>query len=78
MAQMTIQEQEYLINRVNKFLKKYGVSKKWLASKVGIAEQRFSYFCNSRFVIPNNQYDRLLKFMDEYEKRLIGFEALEN
>ena len=78
MVQMTIQDQQYLINRVKKFLEKYGVSKKWLASKVGIAEQRFSYFCNSRFAIPRSQYDRLMDFLDEYDKRLVGFAALDN
>lgn len=78
MAQMTIQDQEYLINRTNKFIEKYGISKKWLATKVCIPVQKLSYFLNSRFAIPQKQYDRLTAFLDEYERRMVGFAALEN
>ena len=46
MMQMTIQDQEYLINRTNKFFEKYGISKKWLAAKVGIPVQKLSYLGN--------------------------------
>lgn len=78
MSQMSIQEQEPLIRRTNKFMEKYGVSKKWLASKTGITIQKFSYFSNSRFAIPKSQYERLVAFLDEYERRMIGFAALDN
>lgn len=78
MAQMTIQDQEYLINRTNRFIEKYGISKKWLASKVNIPVQKLSYFLNSRFAIPQKQHDRLTAFLDEYERRMVGFAALEN
>lgn len=77
MKNRTIQDQQYLINRTNKFMEKYGCSKKWLACKTGITIQKFSYFCNSRFAIPENQYERLAAFMDEYDRRMVGFVALE-
>lgn len=77
MAKTTIQDQQYLINRTNRFMEKYGCSKKWLSSKVGIAVRNLSYFCNSRFAIPENQYDRLAAFMDEYDRRMVGLVALE-
>ena len=77
MAKTTIQDQQYLITRTNRFMEKYGCSKKWLASKVGIAVRNLSYFCNSRFAIPEKQYNRLVEFMDEYDRRMVGFVALE-
>lgn len=77
MAKTTIQDQQYLINRTNRFMEKYGCSKKWLASKVGIAVRNLSYFCNSRFAIPEKQYNCLVEFMDEYDRRMVGFVALE-
>lgn len=77
MAKTTIQDQQYLINRTNRFMEKYGCSKKWLASKVGIAVRNLSYFCNSRFAISEKQYNRLVEFMDEYDRRMVGFVALE-
>ena len=77
MAKTTIQDQQYLINRTNRFMEKYGCSKKWLASKVGIAVRNLSYFCNSRFAIPEKQHNRLVEFMDEYDRRMVGFVALE-
>lgn len=77
MAKTTIQDQQYLINRTNRFMEKYGCSKKWLASKVGIDVRNLSYFCNSRFAIPEKQYNRLVEFMDEYDRRMVGFVALE-
>lgn len=78
MRQMTIQQQEPLIKRTNDFIKKYGVSKKWLAEKAGITVQKFSYFCNSRFALSANQYDHLVAFLDEYQRRMVGFDAVEN
>lgn len=78
MMQMTIQDQEYLINRTNKFIEKYGISKKWLASKVSIPVQKLSYFINSRFAISQKQFDRLTAFLDEYDRRMVGFTALDN
>jgi len=78
MTQMTIQEQEPLIKRTNNFIKKFGMSKRWLASKVNITEQKFSYFCNSRFALSAKQHNRLVAFLDEFERRMVGFDALEN
>lgn len=78
MTQMTIQQQEPLIKRTNDFIKKYGVSKKWLAEKTGITAQKFSYFCNSRFALSASQHDRLVAFLDEYQRRMVGFNAVEN
>ena len=74
----TIEEQKYLVDRTNAFLKKYGVYKKWLAEKVNISYSKFSYFIGNRYVIPDAQYDRLNAFLDEYERRMIGFQEIGN
>lgn len=76
MIQMSIQEQEPLIRRTNKFIEKYGIKKKWLAGKVRIDEQKFSYFCNFRFALSFNQYNNLVDFLNKYEKYM-GFVELE-
>ena len=55
MAQITIQQQEELMQRTKKFVAKYGISKKWLASKVGISVRDFSLFINARFAITQYQ-----------------------
>lgn len=76
MAQITIKQQEELMERTKEFVEKYGISKKWLAAKVGISVRDFSYFINSRFAIPQCQYDRLLSFVDEWEKCMSTFSQL--
>lgn len=76
MIQMSIQEQEPLIKRTNEFIEKYGIKKKWLAGKVKIDEQKFSYFCNSRFALSFKQYNNLVDFLNKYEKYM-GFVELE-
>lgn len=73
---MTIQEQTCLIDRTNSFIKKYGVSRKWLASKVQIREKDFSGFINQRHAISKNQKERLTKFLDEYEQCMATFSQL--
>lgn len=75
MIQMSIQEQEPLVKRTNEFIEKYGIKKKWLAGKVKIDEQKFSYFCNSRFALSFNQYNNLVDFLNKYEKYM-GFVEL--
>ena len=64
MIQMSIQEQEPLVKRTNEFIEKYGIKKKWLAGKVKIDEQKFSYFCNSRFALSFNQYNKYMGFVE--------------
>ncbi|RKJ41111.1 hypothetical protein D7X94_04705 [Acutalibacter sp. 1XD8-33] len=78
MAQITIQQQEELMQQTKKFVAKYGISKKWLASKVGISIRGFSLFINARFAITQHQYDKLRDFIDEYDRRMVGFVALDN
>ncbi len=73
---MTIQEQSYLIDRTNSFIEKYGVSRKWLASKVRIREKDFSGFINQRLAISKNQKERLTAFLDEYEECMSTFSQL--
>lgn len=75
---MTIQQQTNLIERTNSFIEKFGVSRKWLASKVSIREKDFSGFINQRIAISKNQSERLELFLDEYERRMVGFDAVEN
>ena len=72
MAQITIQQQEELMQRT----KKFGISKKWLASKVGISVRDFSLFINARFAITQHQYDKLLGFIDEWEQCMSTFSQL--
>lgn len=74
---MTIQQQTNLIERTNNFIEKFGVSRKWLASKVSIREKDFSGFINQRIAISKNQSERLQMFLNEYEQRMVGFVALE-
>ena len=62
MAQMTILDQQSTINRTNKFIEKYGVAKKWMAVKVQIPLQKFSYFCNGRFALSEPEFNRLTAF----------------
>lgn len=76
MAQITIQQQEELMQRTKKFVAKYGISKKWLASKVGISVRDFSLFINARFAITQHQYDKLLGFVDEWEQCMATFSQL--
>lgn len=76
MAQITIQQQEKLMQRTKEFVAKYGISKKWLASKVGISVRDFSMFINSRFAITQHQYDKLLGFVDEWEQCMSTFSQL--
>lgn len=76
MAQITIQQQEELMQRTKKFVAKYGISKKWLASKVGISVRDFSLFINVRFAITQHQYDKLLGFIDEWEQCMSTFSQL--
>jgi len=76
MAQITIQQQEELMQRTKKFVAKYGISKKWLASKVGISVRDFSLFINARFAITQHQYDKLLGFVDEWERCMATFRQL--
>lgn len=75
---MTIQQQTNLIERTNSFIEKFGVSRKWLASKVNIREKDFSGFINQRIAISKNQSERLEMFLNEYERRMVGFDAVEN
>ena len=77
MAQMTILDQQSTINRTNKFIERYGIAKKWMAVKVQIPLQKFSYFCNGRFALSEPEFNRLTDFLNEYDRRMVGFMALE-
>lgn len=76
MAQ-TIEQQQPIINRASRFIAKYGLSKTWLAERTQIKRQRFSLFLNARFALSGGQLERLIDFMDEYDRRMVGFMALE-
>ena len=73
---MTIQEQTHLCHRTNKFIEKYGVSRKWLASKAKIREKDFSCFINQRLALSKNQQERLTAFLDKYEQCMSTFSQL--
>lgn len=75
---MTILEQTELIAKTEKFIDRYGVSQKWLASKTNIPEKKFSEFINMKLALSKNQCERLVTFLVEWDRRMDGFDALEN
>lgn len=70
---MKFNSYEESINHVQEFIKKYGVTKKWLASKAKIPYKDFSIFINGRLILPTSQYERLFDFINGFEKRMNNF-----
>lgn len=70
--------QEPILKRTKRFIEKYGVKNIWLAEHVKIPAKTFSTFYNGRYALSAPQLERLIAFLDEYERRMVGFLALEN
>lgn len=76
MEKPTIDQQPTMI-RTTKFIKRFGLKTSWVAKKTHIPYPNFSRFLNSHIPMYIPQYERLVAFLDEYERRMIGFAALE-
>lgn len=71
-------EQQPMMQRTAKFIERYGLKNSWVAQKARIPKNYFSGFVNGHVPLYEPQYNRLVAFMDEYEKRMVGFTALDN
>ena len=75
---MTIIEQQPIIKRTQNFIDRYDMKVKYLASKTNIPQNNLSKFISGKAVLYAPQYERLMAFMDEWDRRMVGFAALEN
>ena len=71
-------EQQPMMERTAKFIKRYGLKTSWLAQKARIPKNYLSRFLNSHVPLYEPQYNRLVAFMDEWDRRMVGFTALDN
>ena len=78
MNKETVLKQYPLMLRTNNIIKKYGVKISWIAEKLNINNKFLSAFINGKYVLEELQYNKLISFLDEYDKRMIGFMTLEN
>lgn len=62
-------EQEKIANDTRSFLTRWGLKAKYVANKCNINPKIFSQFTNHRLTLSNNQLQRLVSFITEYEKR---------
>jgi hypothetical protein len=67
-----------IVKRTNRFMERYGMKSKYLAQRVHISPSYFSQFLNGRSFLYEPQYDRLTNFLNEWDRRMVGFDALEN
>ena len=78
MNKETVLTQYPLMLRTKNFIKKYGVKIGWIAEKLNINNKFLSAFINGKYVLDESQHNQLIKFLDEYDRRMIGFMTLEN
>lgn len=71
-------EQQPMMQRTAKFIERYGLKTSWLAEKTRIPKNYFSRFLNSHVPLYDPQYNRLVAFMDEWDRRMVGFTTLDN
>ena len=71
-------EQQPMVQRTAKFIERYGLKTLWLAQKTQIPKNYLSRFLNGRVSLYNPQYNRLVAFIDEWDRRMVGFTALDN
>lgn len=71
-------EQQPMMQRTAKFIERYGLKTSWLAQKARISKNYLSRFLNSHASLYEPQYNRLAAFMDEWDRRMVGFTALDN
>ena len=67
-----------MMQRTAKFIERYGLKTSWLAEKTRIPKNYFSRFLNSHVPLYDPQYNRLVAFMDEWDRRMVGFTTLDN
>lgn len=75
---MTIIEQQPIIKRTQNFIDRYDMKVKYLANKTNIPQNNLSKFISGKAILYIPQYERLTAFMDEWDRRMVGFAALEN
>ena len=71
-------EQQPMMQRTVKFIEHYGLKTSWLAEKTRIPKNYFSRFINAHVSLYEPQYNRLVAFMDEWDRRMVGFTTLDN
>ena len=75
---MTIMEQLPLMQRTNNFLNRYGMKVKYLADRTKNTPKVLSTFVHGKTVLYAPQLQRLTAFMDEWDRRMVGFATLDN
>lgn len=73
-----LMEQSRLAQRTKRFLEKYGMKAAWLAEKINVQKSYFSTFLTGHAALYDPQVERLTEFLNEWEKRMVGFDAVEN
>lgn len=74
----TLLDQQPTMLRTKKFLNKYGMKSSYLAKKSRIPVSYLSRFINSHIPLYEPQHERLTKFMNEWDRRMVGFAALDD
>lgn len=64
-----IMEQEQLANQTRAFLMRWGLKAKYVASVCVIRQKVFSQFMNRKLALSQNQLNRLVEFISDYERR---------
>lgn len=63
-------EQEKLANETRAFLENYGLKGKYVAGKCGLCPHILSKFINHKIALSQNQLNRLVSFIEEYQRRM--------
>ncbi len=64
-----ITEQEQLANETKAFLVRWGLKAKYVANVCVISQKVFSQFMNHKLALSQNQLNRLMAFISDYERR---------
>ena len=64
-----VTEQEQLANETKAFLVRWGLKAKYVASVCVISQKVFSQFMNHKLALSQNQLNRLMAFISDYERR---------
>lgn len=73
----TINAQQPIIKRTMRFIDRYGVKGIWLGERVNVPPKTLSAFLHGKVALSAAQLEQLIDFMDEYDRRMVGFMALE-
>ena len=69
--------QHETMTRAHEFFDRFGLMKSWVAKQAKIHPSDFSCFLNEKSVLSKKQLKRLVYLMDEYERRMEGFNVRE-